>query len=89
VSASPEPISPELALVCPELRARALAALPPFPPSHARARSAIRFVPVEAEGPAARDVVAYVIALATQLGTIGAGVVALTLALTAVATLLR
>lgn len=86
--AAVEPLSPELALVCPELRARAIAALPELPWLAVRGRgaerleAAVQFAPAV---PVLGDAVEYVLTLVGQLGVAAAGVVLITLVLTMLA----
>jgi hypothetical protein len=88
-----EPLSPELALVCPELRARAIAALPELPwlevrrsapDEHAEAEDDAVLAPLAS---ICREAATYALALAGRLGIAAAGVVLLTLALTILAAL--
>jgi hypothetical protein len=96
-----EPISPELALVCPDLRARAIVALLPQQPSfskrlHARGEP-LRPAPPATAGQAERTVrvdvsrmaAAYVLARATDLLAIMAAIALFVLVFAAVAGVVR
>ena len=87
-----EPLSPELVLVCPELREQALAAAPPLPWERfaTRRADAPRPTYAGAQGVAARrglarELLLYVSGLAAPLVLIAMVVALLTLALTALA----
>lgn len=98
---SDELISPELALVCPDLRAKAIAALPAQPwfpvPPHRTEEPLRRADPVTAnrattgrEDPSfARAVGAYALARAVDLLAIAAGIAVFVLLLAAVAGAVR
>ena len=86
-----EPFSPELALICPELRARAIAALPELPwlavrrsaaDEHAEVKDTAMLAPLTS---IYREAVTHALAIAGQLGVAAAGVVLMTLVLTIVA----
>ncbi len=86
-----EPLSPELALVCPELRARAIAALPELPWLEERRSAPDEHAEAEDDAVRAplasicREATTYALARAGQLGIAAVGVVLLTVALTILA----
>lgn len=97
-----EQISPELALVCPELRAKAIAALPQEPPFASRPQRSeaplVRAHPGERDQAGrrrhegrtmARDAGAYVLVRATGLLAILGGALLLVLILAGIASVLR
>lgn len=97
-----EPISPELALVCPDLRSRAIAALPPPQPwfskrlhatgellRHSPRAKADRRTDRPVRADVSHVVAAYVFARATDLFAIMAGIALFALALAAVASVVR
>ena len=81
-----EPISPELVLVCPELRERALAQLPPLPwEAFAPRRAEVALARRAPAVPALHEAMTYALTLLVPLGALALGSLLVTLCLTLLA----